>query len=627
MNANLNSGWGSIEAAVAASIKKTTGKLFVVADSNEAGYDRLQELFRYHADSEGTLRFFETIDAAVSACTANRNDVVLVAPGHAETVTAAGGIALDVAGVKLVGVGTGTDRPTITFATNASASITVSAANCGVYGGFIFIGNVASQNHMFDITGTNFELNGLGEDGSQNIEFREGSSTGLAFVVADTADNDSDYLKVRGCRFYAPTAGNFDAAIQLGADFLGVRIEDCHINGDFDNGGIEIPTGGNAQRDIAIRRCTIINLLAAAEAIDVEGTGNTGVIEDCKLGTDAQGTAIDTGGLRLYNVYWTDTGDQTVSVPVFVSPDSTANILGADDSDNLFASTNVVVNGDGSVLERLEYIQDAALVPGVDGTANTQSNEVVGNKTDAAIADTIEGAAATTQSLVADVKAVLQRVGADSANNTAATTLVAANRDGSVLERLEAIYAAQADDVAANLIGFNDSNNVADTSSVAADRDGSVLERLEQLEATVQKTISKVQTTPSGGADALFTITGGPIHVVSIWGIVTTVLVNAANGTLQATTTTPASTTAMSTTVAIDNDAAGTTYTFVGPTGVLTPTTAGLVLIDMGSTTLTETQYIVPIGNINFLTSAAMTGAITWYMSYIPSPGAVVVAA
>ncbi len=146
--------------------------------------------------------------------------------------------------------------------------------------------------------------------------------------------------------------------------------------------------------------------------------------------------------------------------------------------------------------------------------------------------------------------------------------------------------------------------------------------------ASGSRTIVKTDGAILAGADPLFTITGGPIKVVSIIGRVTTLIVSTANGTLQATTTVPAATTAMSTTVAIDDDAAGTVYTFVGPTGVLTPTTAGLVLMDYGSTTLTPTQYIVPPGNINFLGSAARVGVIEWSMEYVPmSPLALVVAA
>ena len=146
--------------------------------------------------------------------------------------------------------------------------------------------------------------------------------------------------------------------------------------------------------------------------------------------------------------------------------------------------------------------------------------------------------------------------------------------------------------------------------------------RLRLLESS----IVKVQTTPSGGIDVLFNVTGGPILVTRLVGIVTTILAGTANGTLKTTTTTPAGTTSLSTTVAITDDAAGTSYRFVGATGVLTPVTAGPKIID--PVTVEDCQFLVPIGNVNFVTTAAMTGAITWYMSFVPlSPESVVSAA
>ena len=150
---------------------------------------------------------------------------------------------------------------------------------------------------------------------------------------------------------------------------------------------------------------------------------------------------------------------------------------------------------------------------------------------------------------------------------------------------------------------------------------------LAAIGLSMGRTIEKLDGAVLNGADPLFTIVGGPILVKMILGIVTTIIGGAANGTLQATTTVPAATAALSTTVAIDSDAAGTSYVFVGPTGILTPTTAGAKILDYGSTTLTPAQFIVPAGNINFLGSAAQSGVIAWFMAYEPLGPSVVVAA
>lgn len=75
---------------------------------------------------------FASIDYAIGQCTSGAGDVILVAPGHAETITGAAGIALDVAGVTIVGLGSGLSLPTITYTTAAAGTFTISAANCTV---------------------------------------------------------------------------------------------------------------------------------------------------------------------------------------------------------------------------------------------------------------------------------------------------------------------------------------------------------------------------------------------------------------------------------------------------------------------------------------------------------------
>lgn len=69
-----------------------------------------------------------TIAGALLQCAAGRGDVIYVKPGHAETVSGAAGINLNVAGVAIIGLGSGNLRPTITFGTATTAQMTVTAA-------------------------------------------------------------------------------------------------------------------------------------------------------------------------------------------------------------------------------------------------------------------------------------------------------------------------------------------------------------------------------------------------------------------------------------------------------------------------------------------------------------------
>src|SRR3990167_1902069 len=309
--------------------------------------------------NNGTFkRPYSTIDAAYNACgssssTNGSHDVIFVRPGHTLSIANATTLVLDKNNIAIVGLGHGEERPTLTFATATAAAIPVTGTE-NIIANMILICNIASQNHMIDCAGDALQVH--------KCDFREGTATGLSFITADTADNDSDYLKISDCRFYAPTAGNMDNAISLAKDFLGVRIKGCEGLGDFDDAVLSIPSGGNAQRDIVIEDCKFENLLTGQHAIEINGTGNTGRIVNCYCTGDTLGTIVDAGGLEMFNVYEHNGTDQVnaqlvgglVASPPLV--DDTNNAIGVDDADNAFASTNVVANRDGTVLERLEHI-------------------------------------------------------------------------------------------------------------------------------------------------------------------------------------------------------------------------------------------------------------------------------
>ena len=74
---------------------------------------------------------YATIDYAIGQCAANNGDVIVVAPGHAETISAAAGINMDVAGITIIGQGVGAARPTITMSAVASTFV-MGAASCVV---------------------------------------------------------------------------------------------------------------------------------------------------------------------------------------------------------------------------------------------------------------------------------------------------------------------------------------------------------------------------------------------------------------------------------------------------------------------------------------------------------------
>lgn len=96
---------------------------------------------------------FSTIAGALSNCVANRGDIIFVKPGHAEAITTAAELVLNVAGVAIIGLGGGSTRPTLTYGA-AAANIPVTAANIVVFN-VLHRANFADVVSAYTATGTN----------------------------------------------------------------------------------------------------------------------------------------------------------------------------------------------------------------------------------------------------------------------------------------------------------------------------------------------------------------------------------------------------------------------------------------------------------------------------------------
>jgi len=124
-----------------------------------------------------------TVNGALTA-----NDVIIVLPGHTENVVAAGGITLSTAGVQVIGLGTGSQMPTITFATLTTASWVISGAGVKISG----IRGVAGVNSLttpFAVSGSNVSL---------QIEWLDSTYEAQQVIVATTVTDLTVNIKHRG---------------------------------------------------------------------------------------------------------------------------------------------------------------------------------------------------------------------------------------------------------------------------------------------------------------------------------------------------------------------------------------------------------------------------------------------
>lgn len=95
-------------------------------------------------------RPFATLEYAFSKCAANVGDVIFIKPGHAESITSATALNFDTAGVAVIGLGQGSNRPTFTFTTANTATIPVTANNMAV-SNVRFVGNFLSIASAFTV--------------------------------------------------------------------------------------------------------------------------------------------------------------------------------------------------------------------------------------------------------------------------------------------------------------------------------------------------------------------------------------------------------------------------------------------------------------------------------------------
>ena len=171
----------------------TTGNVWFVDSGSGTGGDTAG--FGQSPDSP-----FLTIDFAVGQCTANNGDVIIVMPGHAETVSAAAGLALDVAGIKVIGIGDGADQPTVTLDTANTADVDVDAANITVEN-INFVANFADIAAAIDVNADDFTL--------RRCRFTSAATDMNAKIgVQDAAAGASDRITIEDCYCLDKDAAN-----------------------------------------------------------------------------------------------------------------------------------------------------------------------------------------------------------------------------------------------------------------------------------------------------------------------------------------------------------------------------------------------------------------------------------
>lgn len=150
-----------------------TGRVFYVADGDTAGSTPAMYNQKPASDdnSGSYLDPFKTLDYAIEQCSADRDDVIYLMPGYKEAISTAGGIALDVDGVAIRALGTGSEQPTISVS-GATSSVAITA------------NNVLIDGVRFQVTGTAV-LNPVDIEGGDGTDAEHVKITNCVFEPAD----------------------------------------------------------------------------------------------------------------------------------------------------------------------------------------------------------------------------------------------------------------------------------------------------------------------------------------------------------------------------------------------------------------------------------------------------------
>lgn len=249
-------------------VSTNPGKVFWVGNSTVLGPDQI-------GGSNGNPGTFNkpwaTLAYAMTRCVANRGDIVFVKPGHAETISTAAILTLTVAGVAIVGMGVGSNRPTLTFSA-AAGNIPVTAAN-------ISVSNILHKATFLDVasaytatgtaTPTDFTID--------NCEFRDGSSVNFIHAVTGnaTANSMDGFTFSNNKVFGLGTTAATGAVIMAAANDRQSYLDNWVVYPALNDTAALVEFGANSQTNLLIARNRVVRPSTSSTGGTLFGGGST----------------------------------------------------------------------------------------------------------------------------------------------------------------------------------------------------------------------------------------------------------------------------------------------------------------------------------------------------------------
>ena len=236
-------------------------------------------------------RPFATISYVLSnKAKANHGDIIFVMPNHTEDMGNTS-VTMGTAGVAIVGLGVGSNRPTFTYGTNTT-KIHVTA------------NNYTFKNLYFDMTGAGSVTTGIDIDADyavlEDCEILQSDSAGQCNMAVDVGTSTATVISK--CKVVANTASP-QAAINISGTATQLVVSDCWIDGNYGSATISNPASTVAT-NLLIKDNFLRNQKSAVIAVDLNSACTGFLVGNMYHSNVGSSTgAVDPGSLFSYGNY------------------------------------------------------------------------------------------------------------------------------------------------------------------------------------------------------------------------------------------------------------------------------------------------------------------------------------
>ena len=249
---------------------------------------------------------FLTADFAVGQCTPNNGDRIYLMPGHAETLSTAAALAIDVAGISLLGIGTRNTKPIFTITTGAvDAPINFAAESCLMDNVRILGGKAGGSNVAINFAASYNALRNMELFSSASNELGIGAGLGV-ITITDTSAAIQEVIFEN--LTYKGGAGNDESFITVADGSNGATncfMEGCKIIGTFADDAIQLDQGTNVNTLWHINNSIIGNLGGNNIAITMDTAAVNFLTNSNIFGANSTTKPIVGAGASYVSNVWT----------------------------------------------------------------------------------------------------------------------------------------------------------------------------------------------------------------------------------------------------------------------------------------------------------------------------------